>query len=62
MSERRACKATGFSRMTMRYQTRRADDVVLRGRMKELAHERRRFGYRRLHCVFHGMVGTDSTG
>ena len=28
----------------------RQDDPVLRERLKELARERRRFGYRRLHC------------
>lgn len=51
MSERRACKAIGFCRMTMRYETRRSDDQGLRERMKVLAHERRRFGYRRLHVL-----------
>ena len=51
MSERRACKAIGCCRMTMRYQTTRADDGGLRRRMKAIAHERRRFGYRRLHVV-----------
>ncbi|MBQ0711321.1 MULTISPECIES: IS3 family transposase [unclassified Ochrobactrum] len=51
MSERRACKAMGFCRMTIRYETRRSDDHDLRERMKELAHERRRFGYRRLHVL-----------
>lgn len=51
MSERRACKILGCCRMTMRYQTRRTDDVVLRERMKAIAHERRRFGYRRLHVL-----------
>ncbi|SMX56573.1 Putative transposase (fragment) [Bradyrhizobium sp. ORS 285] len=30
MSERRACKAVGCCRMTVRYQTSRADDVGLR--------------------------------
>jgi putative transposase len=45
MSERRACKAIGFCRMTIRYETRRSDDHDLRERMKALAHERRRFGY-----------------
>ncbi|UGY20665.1 IS3 family transposase [Bradyrhizobium septentrionale] len=49
MSERRACKAIGCCRMTMRYQTTRADDAGLRQRMRAIAHERRRFGYRRLH-------------
>ena len=37
--------------MTMRYQALRTDDVVLRERMKAIAHERRRFGYRRLHVL-----------
>ena len=29
----------------------RPDDPVLRERLRELAHERRRFGYRRLHVL-----------
>src|SRR6478672_5929337 len=49
MSERRACRITGCVRMTMRYRSRRPDDQVLRERLRTLAHERRRFGYRRLH-------------
>jgi putative transposase len=51
MSERRASKAISCCRMTMRYRTTRADDAVLRQRMKAIAHERRRFGYRRLHVL-----------
>ena len=51
MSERRACKAAGFCRMTIRYETTRPDDRVLRERLTELARERRRFGYRRLHVL-----------
>ena len=51
MSERRACKAIGCCRMTMRYQTTRADDASLRQRMGAIAQERRRFGYRRLHVL-----------
>lgn len=51
LSERRACKATGFCRMTVRYETTRPDDRVLRERLTELARERRRFGYRRLHVL-----------
>src|SRR6478735_9032961 len=51
MSERRACKAIGCCRMTMRYQTTRADDAGLRQRMRAIAQERRRFGYRRLHVL-----------
>ena len=37
--------------MTMRYQATRADDAGLRQRMKTIAHERRCFGYRRLHVL-----------
>jgi len=51
MSERRACKAIGFCRMTIRYEIRRIDNHDFRERMKALAHERRRFGYRRLHVL-----------
>ncbi len=51
MSERRACKAIGYCRMTIRYQTTRADDAGLRQRMRAIAEVRRRFGYRRLHVL-----------
>ena len=37
--------------MTMRYRCRRPDDAALRQRLRALAHERRRFGYRRLHVL-----------
>ena len=48
MSERRACRLLGCDRMTVRYRSRRPDDPKLRERLRALAHERRRFGYRRL--------------
>jgi len=51
MSERRACTILGASRMTVRYRSLRPPDVELRERLKALAHERRRFGYRRLHVL-----------
>ena len=51
MSERRACKAIGCCRMTVRYKATRAEDAGLRQRMKAIAQERRRFGYRRLHVL-----------
>ena len=51
MSERRACKIIGCVRMTVRYRSRRPDDAKLRARLRALAHERRRFGYRRLHVL-----------
>ena len=49
MSERRACQVIGCVRMTIRYRSRRVDDVALRERLRALARERRRFGYRRLY-------------
>lgn len=51
MSERRACKAIGCCRMTVRYETSRPDDGEVRERMKAIAQERRRFGYRRLLVI-----------
>jgi putative transposase len=47
ISERRACGLIQIHRGTHRYQ-RRPEDPKLRGRLRELAEERRRFGYRRL--------------
>ena len=51
MSERRACRVIGSDRTSVRYQGVRRDDEVLRERLEELAQERRRFGYRRLHVL-----------
>jgi putative transposase len=51
MSERRACRVIGCVRMTVRYRCRRPDDAELRKRLRALAHERRRFGYRRLQVL-----------
>ena len=51
VSQRRACQVIGCCRMTVRYASVRPDDAVLRGRMKSIAQERRRFGYRRIHVL-----------
>ena len=48
VSERRACALVGVSRRVIRYEPTRPDDGALRQRLRELAAERRRFGYRRL--------------
>lgn len=48
MSERRACRALRANRSSIRYRKRRADDGELRRVLRELAAQRRRFGYRRL--------------
>ena len=48
ISERRACAILSVDRTSVRYAHRRGDDGDLRSRLRELALERRRFGYRRL--------------
>ena len=50
-SQRRACSLVGLDRKTYRYASRRPADEALRERLRELASERRRFGYRRLHIL-----------
>ena len=50
-SQRRACALVGLHAKTYRYVSKRPDDAALRVRLRELAAERRRFGYRRLHIV-----------
>jgi len=52
ISERRACELVGIYRSTMRYAARQsAETTALRVRIIELAQERRRFGYRRIHAL-----------
>jgi transposase InsO family protein len=47
LSERRACSIAGADRTMVRYRSCRPPDTALRARLRELANERRRFGYRR---------------
>ena len=51
VSQRRACDVLGVDRTMVRYRSRRGDDGAIRERMRGLAAERRRFGYRRLHWL-----------
>lgn len=51
LSQRRAREIAGADRKMVRYQSQRAPDTALRGRLRELANERRRFGYRRLFLL-----------
>jgi putative transposase len=51
MSERRAIRVINTDRSTVRYVSTKPDDALLRERLKALAQERRRFGYRRLHVL-----------
>ena len=47
-SQRRACGLVGLHPKTYRYAAKRSGDEELRIRLRELASQRRRFGYRRL--------------
>ncbi len=50
-AERRACELASLQRSTCRYVSRRKDDPKLTKRLRELAEERPRFGYRRIHAL-----------
>ena len=50
-SQRRACALVGLQPKIYRYTSRRPDDAQIRQRLRELALQRRRFGYRRLHLL-----------
>ena len=47
----RACGLIGISRSLYRYASKRPDDRALKERLCELAGQKRRYGYRRLHVL-----------
>ncbi|WP_442967026.1 IS3 family transposase, partial [Rhizobium sp. C4] len=51
LSERRACQIVSADRKMIRYQSCRASEDELRTKLRDLANQRRRFGYRRLFIV-----------
>ena len=51
LSERRACSIVGADRKMIRYRSRRPPDTELRTQLRDLANERKRFGYRRLFVL-----------
>jgi transposase InsO family protein len=51
LSERRACSFVGADRKMVRYRSSRPPETELRKRLRDLANERRRFGYRRLFIL-----------
>jgi len=54
LTERRACRVLGFWRSTQRHHRNspgEEKDLALKIRLRELAQERPRFGYRRLHVL-----------
>ena len=50
-SERRACSIVNADRKMIRYRSCRPPDTELRTHLRDLAHERKRFGYRRLFIL-----------
>lgn len=50
-SQKRACALAGIDPRVYRRAPKRPADTKLRGRLKALSSERRRFGYRRLHIL-----------
>jgi putative transposase len=61
LSERRACGLIGMHRGSWRYQRRERDEGALRARLRELAAERPRFGYRRLYIFLRREKTVDGT-
>lgn len=57
LSQRQACRFTGFARTSQRYATRRAPDTELRARLHELAAQRPRWGYRQFARVLKRRAG-----
>jgi putative transposase len=51
LSERRACSIVNADRKMIRYRSCRSPDTKLRKHLRELANERKRFGYRRLFVL-----------
>lgn len=57
VSQRRVCRVLGFPRSSVRYAgSREKGDADLRARLRRLAEERRRFGYRRLAVLLRQEV------
>ena len=52
VSERRACQLVCYTRSTLHYRGKRPDDEPIAQRMRELAAERPRWGWRRLKVLF----------
>lgn len=49
-SENKACNLVGISRSSLRYGSKKDDDMIIK-RLKVLAAQKRRYGYRRLHVL-----------
>ena len=51
LSERRACSIVNADRTMVRYRSCRPPDTELRTQLRDLANQRKRFGYRRLFIL-----------
>ena len=51
ISERHACMLVGANRTQVRYRSQKAPDEELRKKIKQLAMQHRRFGYRRIYML-----------
>jgi len=61
LSERRACQIVGADRKMVRYRSVRPPERALHQRLRDLANERRRFGYRRLFVLLRREGGRTLT-
>jgi putative transposase len=50
-SERRACQLVGANRASIRYESHKLEEGLLKGKIASIAHEKRRYGYRRIHVL-----------
>jgi putative transposase len=57
ITERRACRFTGFARSSQRYRTRRAPDTELRAQLHALAARHTRWGYRQFTRLLRRQPG-----
>ena len=51
MAERRVCKLVGLDRSSYRYESRPDHNAALRQELVNLARQKPRYGYRRLHAL-----------
>ena len=50
-SERKACQLVGANRASIRYEDNKPDIGLLKEKIISIAHEKRRYGYRRIHVL-----------
>ncbi|MBS0650694.1 MAG: transposase [Verrucomicrobia bacterium] len=50
-SEWLACQLVGANWASVRYNSRRPEERLLKEKITSLAHEKRRYGYRRIHAL-----------